>query len=73
MIRSRWLFARSQVREQSTSDAFRPEVRPFDRCQSVRGHGLGKILLMNALRLAWQTSEYVGAFAVKVLAINDEA
>lgn len=42
-------------------------------CRSVQGQGLGAILLFDAIRLAEHISHSVGARAVEVDAINEEA
>lgn len=42
-------------------------------CRSVQGHGLGTILLFDALRLAEHISHHIGTRAVKVDALGDEA
>lgn len=41
--------------------------------QSMKGKGLGSDLLVHALQLALATSDRVAAFAVEVLAIDEEA
>jgi GNAT superfamily N-acetyltransferase len=41
--------------------------------QGWRGHGLGETLLIHALRTAIQLGEKIGAFAVEVRALDDEA
>jgi GNAT superfamily N-acetyltransferase len=42
-------------------------------CKSVQGQGLGKLLLLDALRLAEHVSSEIGARAVEVDAIDDNA
>lgn len=41
--------------------------------KSQQGRGLGKILLMDALRRAARISQEAGVFAVEVVALNEEA
>ena len=38
---------------------------------SAKGHGLGRLLLLDALRRAWLTSEQLGVYAVEVYALNE--
>jgi GNAT superfamily N-acetyltransferase len=40
---------------------------------SSKGQGLGRILLLDALNLALQTSERLGVYAVEVYALNETA
>jgi GNAT superfamily N-acetyltransferase len=41
--------------------------------QSERGRGLGRLLLVNALRRSWEVSRTIGAYAVEVHALSDQA
>lgn len=41
--------------------------------QSCRGRGFGKLLLIDALRRAWEASQSIGSLAVVVEALSEEA
>lgn len=41
--------------------------------QNYKGQGLGELLLINALKRAWETSQLIASFAVIVEALNDQA